>query len=890
MKGRELRNYVPLMPIGAADDDCVISKRGDITFGWRVFLPVAYTVNEAGYDSIIASFMQAYRLLPEWCIVHKQDIFKYDYYHAQPRGEFLLDCYEKHFEGRRFLNGYSYIFLTFSSKSVVEMKTESSGFFHIFSAKPPKEEYIRKCAGIASQFEAVLDNNFLIALQHLKASDFIRMGDRGEDAGLVPEYLSFFSDTPHLNYPLEFDKSYMTCGNLVAKAWYVEDSDAYPAQVNSVSPIGSMSSGASQVFLSGGSPIGYQLQIPHIVNRYVLTLPRKSVEAELNQKKRLMNSFSLYSASCRVNAEELEQYLDDNARESLTTVKCFTDVIAWGTSSQIPDIRNRIVTAFSDLDMTVTEEMRAMPVLHYAGIPGAAAELGYDYFMTSELNAFLCHGLWDGYDFGIDGGAIKVNDRSRMIPMTIDTQAHAREQNFISDLNMLVVGPSGTGKSFTMNHLVSNFYAAGEHGLIIDIGDSYEGQFRIINEESGGKDGIYNTYDPDNPLSFNPFKGRSHWNDVDEDGERVSSGLDFLMSLIETMYEPAEGWTQQSTGILENIVFKFFDLWDNGFDNALSEALLGAFVNQKRERARRDDKVFNAKTAARGFLNPLPEIFSEEKRRKDPIFDDFYQYITLVVGPLIKDENYQIDNSVIRADMFDVDNFGVAISKYRKDGIYGFLLNAEEEKDMFASRLVCYEVDQIKDNKDLFPLWLLSIMHSFEDKMRSLSCPKFIVIEEAWSAIAKPTMAKFIVWLWRTARKFKTSAIVVTQSIFDLVGSDIVKDAIINNTSTKILLDQSRNALKFEESAELLSLSPLDVGLVLSINKNLNPDYRYKEAFFAIGNQYSNVFGIEVSPEQALVYESDKTLKKPLMELAERKGSMIEAVKEMAEERRKGKQ
>lgn len=126
MTSRELREYIPFIFV---KDGCVFSKRGDMTFGWKVWLSVAYTVNEAGYDSIISSFLQAYKLLPPYTVVHKQDIFKFDTYHARPVGEFLGDAYEKHFEGRRFLNGYCYIYLTFSSKSVIENKSGKSGGF-----------------------------------------------------------------------------------------------------------------------------------------------------------------------------------------------------------------------------------------------------------------------------------------------------------------------------------------------------------------------------------------------------------------------------------------------------------------------------------------------------------------------------------------------------------------------------------------------------------------------------------------------------------------------------------------------------------------------------------------------------------------------------------------
>lgn len=886
MNPRQLRDYIPLLPINDLQDDCIASKRGDITFGWRITLPVAHTVNELGYDSIIADFMKAYKLLPPYCIVHKQDIFKYDTYHASKQKEFLADSYEKHHEGTQYLNGYCYLFLTFSSKSVIEMKTQGSGYYKNITARPPKEELIRQCASFASQFEAVLQNNPLIDLQPLKASDFIREGEHGEDCGLVPEYLNLFRRQPAPNYPLEFGAGYIKYDDEVAKVWYVEDSDSYPALVSSVKRVDNLSTGASQVFLSGGSTIGYSLKIPHIVNRYVVTLPRKAVESELKQKQKLMNSFSLYSPSCRINANDIDEYLEAIARDSsTTTIKCFTDLIAWGHPSNMSDIRNSIVTAFSELDMTVAEEMKVAPSLHYAGIPGAAAELGYEFLMTSEMTGFLCHGLWDGYDSGIEGGCITVSDRKRGIPLRIDIQTLARKKNLISDQNILVVGPSGTGKSFTMNQLVKNFYNSDQHIFIVDIGDSYQGICRVINEETGGKDGIYNSYDPNNPLSFNLFNGRSHWGEVDEDGEVMNDGYSFVISVLKTMYSPIEGWSKQYTSALESILNHFFYVWDNGYDSELENNLRQAFVNACRKRAELDGKKksFSPKKAAASWLNPLPDIFAESKKSREPIFDDFYQFVTLVVGPLINDENYRVDNSNIRKDMFDVDNFGLSLARFAKTGQYGFLLNAETQKDYFASRLTVYEVDKIKDNEDLFPIWLLTIMHEFENKMRTLTCQKVMIIEEAWSAIAKPTMANYIVWLWRTARKFRTSACIVTQSLPDLVSSPIIKDAIIVNTSVRILLDQSKNVNIFDKSAETLGFTALEVSQALSVRKE------YHECFFAIGNNFSNVYVIDVSPEEVLVYESEKPKKKPLFDLAKEKGSFIEAVREMADQMRNSK-
>ena len=875
MTDRTLREYIPIMMI---NDGCVVSKRGDMTFGWRVYLPVAFTVNEAGYDSIIASFMQAYKILPPWCVVHKQDIFIHEAYHGERRDEFLGDSYERHFEGRKYLNGYCYIYLTFSSKNIIETATSGSGVFSSLSGKPKTTAQIREAAGIASQFESILKNNPLLVIHALKDEDFLRMGKNGEDLGIIPDYLRLFSEVKAMDYPIEYEPDCVLVGDKVARYWYVQDSDSYPGMVNSVCPISSMSSSGSSIYLSGGSPIGYQLHIPHIVNRYVVTMPRKAVEAELTQRMKLMNSFSLYSSECRVNAEDLEGYLNDSARDCATTIKCFTGVMAWGTPEEMQDIRNAIVTSFSDLGMTVCEETRVCPTLHYAGIPGAAAELGYDFYMTSEMTAFLCHGLWDGYDFGMRGGAIKLCDRRKMVPVRLDIQSVARNLGYVDNLNSIVVGPSGSGKSFTMNTLVRNWYNDGQHIFIIDVGDSYEGLCRIISEQTGGKDGVYNSYDPNNPFSFNPFKGRSHWNEVDEDGERTASGMEFVLSLLKTIYEPAEGWTKDASAVLISILNEFFRVWGGREFGNMNEDLKQAYINERRRRAKDNDQDFNEETVASDYVCPLEQVFPEGKSGSDPLFDNFYKYITLVVAPLVNDGNFYIDNIKLRADMFDMNKFGVALGKYKLGGEYGFLLNAEEEKDLFASRLTVFEVDTIKDNDDLFPLWTLCILHSFENKMRTLQCQKVMVIEEAWSAIAKPAMANFIVWMWRTARKFRTSAVVVTQSLSDLVSSEIVKDAIIQNSSVKILLDQRKNANNFEKSASILGFGPKEVNLVLSVGSKLDSRYLYKEAYFGIGESYGNVYAVEVSLEEALTYESDKTKKKPLFDLAEQIGSFIEAV------------
>jgi type IV secretory pathway VirB4 component len=57
---------------------------------------------------------------------------------------------------------------------------------------------------------------------------------------------------------------------------------------------------------------------------------------------------------------------------------------------------------------------------------------------------------------------------------------------------------------------------------------------------------------------------------------------------------------------------------------------------------------------------------------------------------------------------------------------------------------IVFEVDAIKDSKELFPIVTLIIMDVFLQKMRLKNNRKVLVIEEAWKAIASPLMAEYI--------------------------------------------------------------------------------------------------------------------------------------------------
>lgn len=139
---------------------------------------------------------------------------------------------------------------------------------------------------------------------------------------------------------------------------------------------------------------------------------------------------------------------------------------------------------------------------------------------------------------------------------------------------------------------------------------------------------------------------------------------------------------------------------------------------------------------------------------------------------------------------------------------------------------------------------------------------KVMCIEEAWKAIMGTQMATYMLELWKTARKHRTAAMVVTQELKDITSSPIIKDSIVENSGVKILLDQTKYVNRFEELAGQLSLSDDDKAMVLSLNRFKMPGRAGhdagREVFFNLGNKKSFVMRLEVSPEERIAFSSAK--------------------------------
>jgi type IV secretory pathway VirB4 component len=503
------------------------------------------------------------------------------------------------------------------------------------------------------------------------------------------------------------------------------------------------------------------------------------------------------------------------------------------------------------MDAVPKHEVNGAPQIHWAGLPGNEADFPMnDTFDTFAEQACCFLNLETNYRSSLSPVGLRLGDRLSGRPVHVDISDEPMRRGICTNRNKFVLGPSGSGKSFFTNHMVRSYYEQGTHVVLVDVGHSYKGLCDLVG-------GYYFTYDEKNPIRFNPF----YIGEGDVlDTEKKESIKTLLLALWK---KDTENFNRSEYVALSNALQLYYGKIENSLcapDTAVGSGMVGN----------------KGRGPGKGSVTGMrPGIF--------PCFNSFYEFLQ---------EDFV---EVLRADKvkdkdFDVSNFLYVLRPYYKGGEFDYLLNATENLDLLQQRFIVFELDNIKDHPILFPVVTIIIMEVFISKMRKLKgIRKMILIEEAWKAIAKEGMAEYIKYLFKTVRKFFGEAIVVTQEVEDIISSPVVKQAIINNSDCKILLDQSKYQNKFDQIQELLGLTEKEKTMVLSVNKANDPLRKYKEVFISLGGMLSRVYRTEVSQEEYLTYTTEESEKVKVQEYARKYGSMRKGIAALAEEMRLGR-
>ncbi len=817
LKRATLESKFPLL---AVERGAIISKYGDVTIAFRVELPELFTVTASEYEAIHSTWVKALKVLPNYCVVHKQDWYITESYEPQIDADstFLSSSFERHFNERPYLNHTCYLFITKTTKEQSRTQSNFNSLCrgHIVPKEVQNQDVVSKFFESVAQAESILSEGGVLKLHRLSDAEII--GTETE-AGIIEKYFSLSqSDTTTLkDITLLADE--MRIGDNHLCLHTLSDTEDMPSRVGTDRRYEKLSTDRSECRLSFANPVGLMLGCNHIYNQYIFIDDSAANLQQFEKMAKNMHSLSRYSRSNQINKEWIDSYLNEAHSYGLTSVRCHCNVMAWSDNKeQLRQIKNEVGSALALMECKPRHNTVDVPTLYWAGIAGNAADFPAEESFYTFIEQGVC--LFSGetnYQSSLSPFGIKMVDRLSGKPLHLDISDLPMKRGIITNRNKFVLGPSGSGKSFFMNHMVRQYYEQGTHVVLVDTGNSYQGLCEMINRKTKGEDGIYFTYTEDNPISFNPF----YTDDMVFDVEKKDSIKTLLLTL----------WKSDDDRISKT-----------------ESGELGSAVNAYIERIRADRSI-------------------------TPNFNSFYEFMR-------DDYREQLENRTIKVDKrdFNLDNFLTTLMQYYRGGRFDFLLNSDKNIDLLSKRFIVFEIDAIKDNKELFPVVTIIIMEAFINKMRRLKgIRKQLIVEEAWKALTSPSMADYLKYLYKTVRKYFGEAIVVTQEVDDIISSPIVKEAIINNSDCKILLDQRKYMNKFDSIQSLLGLTDKEKGQILSINMANNPNRLYKEVWIGLGGAQSAVYATEVSKAEYLTYTTEEREKMEVLNLAEKLGGDIEA-------------
>ena len=801
------------------------TKTGEYSAVLKIENPVQkYSADIDSYYDFTHLFSALAQTLGEGYALHKQDIFVRKQFANEPEHnqEFLSASYFRYFNGHPYTDSLCYLTITQEAKKS-RLFSYDSKKWRDFLVKIYKVRDLLRDSGVQVKF-----------LNKAEASEY------------VDRYFAMnFKDRTVSMTNVKADDETVSMGDKRCKVYSLVDVDC-AALPSLIRPYTNIEVNNTEMPVDLVSVVDNIPNAETVVYNQIIFLPSQKRELALLDKKKNRHA-SIPNPSNQMAVEDIKQVQDVIARESkLLVYTHFNMVVGVPADTDLQKCTNHLENAFGRMGIHISKRAYNQLELFVSSFPGNCYSLNeeYDRFLTLS-DAAVCLMYKERVQHS-EETPIKIYYTDRQgVPVAIDITGKEGKNKLTDNSNFFCLGPSGSGKSFHMNSVVRQLHEQGTDVVMVDTGNSYEG----LCEYFGGK---YISYTEERPITMNPFRINREEMNVEKTG--------FLKNLVLLIWKGTQGTvTKTEDRLIEHVITEYYDAYFNGFEG---------FTPQQREDLRKslviDDRNSSEKrhesereraVRIEGIIDKI-EGRRKELKVEELSFNSFYEYSVQRI-PDICEEN--------RITGIDLSTYRYMMKDFYLGGNHEKTLNENMDSSLFDETFVVFEIDSIKDDPLLFPLVTLIIMDVFLQKMRIKKNRKVLVIEEAWKAIASPLMAEYIKFMYKTARKFWASVGVVTQEIQDIIGSEIVKEAIINNSDVVMLLDQSKFKERFDTIKTILGLTDVDCKKIFTINRLENKEGRsfFREVFIRRGTT-SGVYGVEEPRECYMTYTTERAEKEAL--------------------------
>ena len=800
----------PVFSIEQAPDGLPVAvlKDGRVAVGYRFEGVETEGVTSGEYDALGAAFYRATRTLPVGTVIQRFDAY-YNERHKMPKGmQQRADApftkqQHQHMQERPVLHHAAYLFISFGNEK--QPRTNAANTIWTRLGLPILKDPFAGIDGLVERAERAA-NEFTqsISLGRLRLTRL----DAEELEQLYFQYfnLEFGRQPTALNRSVQPDATFVAIGEKKAN---VLTMIGQPSVIYNTQP------GRTGVEAPFVSNLALDLQVPHILATSFLIEDTEKVIGSLEFEQKVNRNLDfLMTHENKIKMIELEEYIDGLRTDNKSLISVNLSLIVWNTDSKVREgLIQRGIAAFRSMGgADVFVETMDTTNLFFALAPGNGYQ-NYRWLLMSGDNAACYLNCATNYRTANQGELLSDRYGNPVLVNLFDTD--------LNNQNSVVVGPTGSGKSFTMGYFMLQRYEAGRRQIIIDVGGTYLSLMTAL----GGR---YYQYDPQKPIKFNPFGIL-----VDGAGQYVPDGdkINFLSTLLAIIWKGYKRPVRQAErSVLVRLIPMYYE-W------------------------------YNAQVEP---PTPIPSLVG--------FYDFLYQYLK---------DNEDTEDLIRWHKAFDFAEFFTCLEPFVV-GHYRDVLDAGENEDISAYRLVCFDMARIKDNELLKAVVTMLITELSLDTIRRYPKDvKYLYMDEAWSMLSEG-MGDFVEMMYRTIRKNNGSMCIITQGVKEIEDS-AVGPVIVANADTKIILNH-QDTKQLDRVSAVLGFTKHELDKMRSIRVSKN----WREIFIRQG-EYGKVYRLEAAPNIYPLLTSKPAEREHLRDLTQTyRGNIVYAVRQFNEDKAQG--
>lgn len=505
----------------------ILCARGDFALGYRIQYPEKYSLSETDFETLHQAWHKALKNLPEGTIVVKSDIYTKERCDTTgfPERNFMQKATKRYFQGREYMNHVGYLFFVFTKHNT--MKNDSLKNPFVF----PRIEQFEKEDAERSAFI----NEVHQAVDIIGRSDLIRLQPLCEKE--ISSYCDFYFNGFQSDYftDLETKKDHIQADEKYIGVFAITHEKNLPdtlspALIESKCSYNNQEYGFYKGFMDD---LDMTLCCDHIYNQIVFIDSHKSHLDRVAKNREMLYGARKLSPENKVGADRLQEYIDEVCDDpQYHYVRGHNDIIFWAeTKDELQRQKNKIASILKNKDIKplyLTKEN--MQNVFYNSFFTNVSCLNNQAMFLADLRIALCLFI-TSTNYKSDKEGIILCDRIFNRPIVYDFWD--REKIRKSARNFAIISKTGSGKSFTAQHIFTQLIAEGVVHIIIDMGDSYLKMSKLFPKEEC----LMIKYQPGESLGLNPF---GLVGDEPVSADKIEELCEFIWTLIKKTSEASK--------------------------------------------------------------------------------------------------------------------------------------------------------------------------------------------------------------------------------------------------------------------------------------------------------------------------------------------------------------